>query len=232
MFGLKRFPGLLALLPLLLVIGAPVASAKCGDPPESKVDWSRCQKTMLILRDADLSNGRFQRTNLSATDLAEANLSGAFLEGANLMRARLRGADLTGADLTKVQGARSDFQEANLSGAILVKAELARANLTGADLTNANLSKAELERAGLAKATLQGANLRFADLARTDFHGANLSGADLKGAYTLLTRLQGTDLSQTLGLTQDQLEIACGDGDTRLPDGLRRPESWPCESDD
>ena len=232
MFGLRRFSGLLALLPLLLVLGAPVASAKCGDPPKSKVDWSRCQKSMLILRDADLSNGRFQRTNLSATDLAEANLSGAFLEGANLMRARLRGADLTGADLTKVQGARSDFREANLSGAILVKAEMSRADLSGADLTNANLSKSELERTILTNATLRGANLQFADLARTDFRGADLSGADLRGAYSLLTRLQGTDLSQTLGLTQDQLEIACGDEDTRLPEGLQRPESWPCGSGD
>jgi uncharacterized protein YjbI with pentapeptide repeats len=55
-----------------------------------------------------------------------------------------------------------------------------------------------------------------------------LSGADLTGAYTLLIRIEGTDLSGVMGLTQQQLDIACGDAETKLPEGLAHPADWPC----
>jgi hypothetical protein len=47
-----------------------------------------------------------------------------------------------------------------------------------------------------------------------------------------LTRLEGIDLSQATGLTHQQLDIACGDAGTKLPTGLERPGSWPCNEED
>jgi hypothetical protein len=41
-------------------------------------------------------------------------------------------------------------------------------------------------------------------------------------------RIEGVDLSGVADLTQSQLGIACGDDVTKLPDGLERPEEWPC----
>ena len=32
----------------------------------------------------------------------------------------------------------------------------------------------------------------------------------------------------TVVLTQDQIEIACGNGETKLPAGITAPASWPC----
>jgi hypothetical protein len=55
-----------------------------------------------------------------------------------------------------------------------------------------------------------------------------MAGADLTGAYTLLMQIKGTDLSRVTGLTQQQLDIACGDAETRLPARLARPPDWPC----
>ena len=219
------------LVSLMLVFGAPVAQAACKDRPSPGVDWTKCDKERKILRKQDLSGAVLKWTDFSGSDLSEATLIEAVLIGANFSRARLRRANLEHADLSKARGDRTDFEAANLAGAVLSKAELPRANLSRADLTDTDLSKAELGRADLTGANLRGANLRFANLARATFTRANLAGVDLKGAYTLLTRFQGADLSQTLGLIQDQLDLACGDADTKLPQGLKVPGSWPCAED-
>jgi len=48
-----------------------------------------------------------------------------------------------------------------------------------------------------------------------------MDGADLTGAGTSITSFLGTDLTKVKGLTQKQLNVACGDAATRLPPGLK-----------
>jgi hypothetical protein len=48
-----------------------------------------------------------------------------------------------------------------------------------------------------------------------------LDGADLTGAKTSITSFLGTDLRHVKGLTQAQLDVACGDVKTLLPTGLK-----------
>ena len=146
-----------------------------------------------------------------------------------LMRARLWDADLRGAQLVKTIASRADFSRANLEGADLTKSEMSRAVLEQANLRGADLKKAEFSRAHFAGADLTNASFNFANVARTEFNGAKLDGVDMAGAYTYLMRIEGTDLSATRGLTQDQLDIACGDDRTKLPAGLAVPPDWPCE---
>ncbi|MCA9465009.1 MAG: pentapeptide repeat-containing protein, partial [Nitrospira sp.] len=57
-----------------------------------------------------------------------------------------------------------------------------------------------------------------------DLRGTNLEGASLRHA-----RLQGVALRYTHGLTQEQLNAACLDVRTRLPEGLQLPP--PCENE-
>jgi uncharacterized protein YjbI with pentapeptide repeats len=57
---------------------------------------------------------------------------------------------------------------------------------------------------------------------------ANFANADLTGAVLQLTRIEGADLSKVKGLTASQLNEACGNEKTRLPQGLSPPASWPC----
>ena len=73
------------------------------------------------------------------------------------------------------------------------------------DLTGINLHGANLKGALLAKTNLSGAHLTSANLGL-----ANLNGADLRGA----------NLSGAKNLTQMQLDQACGDAHTNLPEGL------------
>jgi uncharacterized protein YjbI with pentapeptide repeats len=148
---------------------------------------------------------------LGAVDLAnvripEADLSSANLIGAILRSANLRSADLHGADLFS----------ANLIGAILRSANLSSADLHGADLSSAILRGADLRGAILSNANLSSANLRSADLRGADLFSANLISANLRGA----------DLRVGRGLTQTQLDEACGDVDTKPPEGLKPPK--PC----
>jgi hypothetical protein len=101
-------------------------------------------------------------------------------------------------------------------------ASLIDAHLEGAWLLAAHLERADLRDAHLDGADLRGADLDSADLREAFFIGANLEGADLTGAH-----LEGATLKSAVGLTDDQLLVAFGDGTTELPEGITRPNSWP-----
>ena len=201
------------------------------------------------LHQANLSKGRIGRANLQDTDLSradlqeasmvEANLQEADLGAANLQKTNLRGASLqkallVNANLTKAYLVGANLQGANLGGANFSTAYLAHANLKGADLTHANLREADLVGANLQGARLFRASLNGASLWGTDLRGANLQGAHLAGAafrgamfgpgsadpINHETDLRGADLTRAFGLTQKQLDQACGDEKTYLPKGL------------
>jgi Pentapeptide repeats (8 copies) len=102
-----------------------------------------------------------------------------------------------------------DLFRANLSGQWIVRED----HLGGADLRIANLTDVNLSGANLI-----GADLVGADLSRARLFGANLSRADLRAD---LTRADlSRDLTDAKNLTQEQLDQACGNADTKLPEGL------------
>ena len=90
------------------------------------------------------------------------------------------------------------------------------ANLKGADLKGAHLHRANLKGADLRGADLREANLKEANLQKALFAGANLQGANLEKA----------NLQEAIALTQEQLEHASGDENTKMPEGLKVPKSW------
>ena len=127
----------------------------------------------------------------------------------------------TRAELALVKGAplrRVDLRHADAYRAFLVKADL-----SGAKLQGANLSFAKLQGADLSFARLQGANLDSANL-----QGANLSPAILQGANLDSANLQGANLGSAQDLTREQLDEACGDDETTLPDYLGDYQMKPC----
>jgi hypothetical protein len=90
-----------------------------------------------------------------------------------------------------------------------------------ANLKSTNLLRAILFRADLVRADLSGADLMWADLSEADLSKAILAGATLSGA----------DLS-TASLTQEELEPATGDENTRLPPDLNPPAHWGAKTDE
>jgi uncharacterized protein YjbI with pentapeptide repeats len=112
-----------------------------------------------------------------------------------------------------------------------------RIDLGGAFLIGADLIGANLEGAVLMGAFLIRANLIATDLSGVNLHEADLRGADLRGAVLREAALDGADLRAAdlrgvLAFTQAQLDRACVDDTTQLPEGLTRPPpcprlSWP-----
>ncbi|OLC41253.1 MAG: hypothetical protein AUH74_06335 [Nitrospirae bacterium 13_1_40CM_4_62_6] len=97
-------------------------------------------------------------------------------------------------------------EEANLSGA-----HLEDAILRGTHLEKASLIGVFLERAFLGGAYLEGAVLTEANLEKAYLSGAHLETANLLGA----------DLTDTFGLTWEQIQTARRDNKTRFPGYLR-----------
>lgn len=98
----------------------------------------------------------------------------------------------------------------------LIRADSPGPQRRGADLMGADLRRKRLRGANLRGAYLIGADLREVDLTLADLIGADLRGADLRGA----------NLTDSLFLTQFQVNAARGDSTTRLPAGLERPAHW------
>jgi len=131
-------------------------------------------------------------------------------------------------EIPLVKGAKlkgANFQNANMIQAFLINADLRGAHLEGANLGGANLQKAVLVRAHLEKANLGGAHLEEANLLEAYLQEADLYGANLEKA-----NLGGAHLEGAKNLTQAQLNQACVDERTKLPEGLTRPK--PCSEED
>ncbi len=173
--------------------------------------------TVIGRRTRTFGNGEAQRLDFHNTNLQGANLGRAQLQGANLGRAQLQGADLGHAQL---QGA--NLGHAQLQGADLGHAQLQGANLGHAQCQGANLGHAQLQGAVLRDAQLQGANL-----GRAQLQGADLGHAQLQGANLWEAQLQSANLIAVQNLTQSQLNTACIDENTKLPEGLTKPAPCP-----
>ncbi|MFY4775674.1 pentapeptide repeat-containing protein [Metabacillus sp. RGM 3146] len=108
---------------------------------------------------------------------------------------------------------------------LLKTSELVRANISpkkkskqnrGSSLIGAKLKGADLKGTSLRGALLIAADLREADMRVCDMIGADLRDADLSGA----------DLTESIFLTQAQVNSAKGDRYTKLPRLLSTPEHW------
>ncbi|WP_018147010.1 pentapeptide repeat-containing protein [Henriciella marina] len=128
------------------------------------------------------------------------------------------GQSCPGCNLFQADLAYYDASNINVSGARLRQSDMQLGtfddwNLSGANLSVANLFGVRFNASNFSNANFENATLVGGYFGSSNFSGANLSGANLSGA----------DLHLARGLTQGQLDRACGDRATRLPDGLRVP---------
>ncbi len=202
--------------------GANFRQANLSEAWLSEADLSEAD-----LREADLRKAQFLGADLSGAKLLKVNLSDSFLNGADFSGADLTEAILNGSDLTAfpddnpvilVDAVLRDslLVEVDLQEAVLIGADIRGAALRGADLRHALISNADLRETDLARADLSYAELIEADLSEANFSGAILFGADLSGA----------DLSGALNLSWEQIDIAVGNTETKLPANLSMPNQW------
>jgi uncharacterized protein YjbI with pentapeptide repeats len=129
--------------------------------------------------------------------------SGGSCPGCNLFQANFSGASMTGRNYARARLRQSDLSLSTMNGA----------NFSGADLR-------DVEAYG---GVFSSASFAGADLTNASFVGAYLQGANFSGARLSGTNFSGAQLARARGLSQAQLNGACGDAATDLPAGLRIP---------
>ena len=133
--------------------------------------------------------------------------------------ARVRGgASCPGCNLFQGNFSGLEARGLNLSGARLRQADLSLSVMNRTRFSNADLR--DVEAYG---GVFSSSNFSGADLTNASFVGAYLEGAVFSGATLSGANLSGARLSRATGLTQRQLDRACGDGSTVLPGNLRIP---------
>ena len=158
------------------------------------------------LRDANLEKAHMHRADLAGADLTGASMVESLMRKTNLVEANLAGANLRGVNLRKSIATRARFNGANLTDANLSKVDFEHATLIGANLQGASLRKARLIFADLREANLDEAKVRDANLTSANLVGASLLGADFKDAVLNGTNVYPEQLSEALGLTDEQVE--------------------------
>jgi uncharacterized protein YjbI with pentapeptide repeats len=152
------------------------------------------------------------------------DLSHLALDGADLTFAKLKEANLC-----YLKATASNFGKADLRGTLLLTARAERSFFTEADARECDFFNSDLRYSFFVNVNLERANFGSTDLRHVVFSNskgklslrqANLTNARLDG-----TEFKGADLRATIGLTQEQINVASIDSNTKLPSGLHRQSS-------
>ncbi|MDI1280931.1 pentapeptide repeat-containing protein [Brevundimonas sp.] len=156
-------------------------------------------------------------TALAALTLM-ATAAPAFAQNAGQI-ARVRGgASCPGCNLFQASFGGLEARGLNLSGSRLRQADLSLAVMNRTRFTNTDMRDVDAYGAVFSSSNFSGANLTNASFVGAYLEGSNFSRATLEG-----TNFSGAQLARATGLTQSQLNRACGDSSTTLPSGLRIP---------
>ena len=90
-------------------------------------------------------------------------------------------------------------------------------------MNRTRFSNADLRDVEAYGGVFSGSSFAGANLTNASFVGAYLEGANFSRATLAGTNLSGAQLARATGLTQGQLNQACGDSSTVLPGSLRIP---------
>jgi uncharacterized protein YjbI with pentapeptide repeats len=239
-----------------IVHGAQLKRADLRHASAKRAFMAKSDLREANLRHATLVEAQLQGSDLRGAHLEHANLRRAYLQGARLgvlkdantrlliektqelLEKSVTALEkLTDSEIAQVRVTQESLEtESELmrleEDEELQPTDLHRANLIFADLSESDLRGVHFEDAVLIGAQLQraklvGAVLKQADLSRAKLHKADLRAAIFSGTILREAQLQSADLEYAIGLTQEQLDVACIDKDTRLPSQFKRPKPCP-----
>ena len=161
----------------LASLGAASAKPDCSADPAPGVDWTECDKKLIILSGSDFNGATLVGTDFTSTDLRDSNLLAANFEKATLVRASLAGSKADGAKFDRIEAYRTNFSGMSAQGATFASAEMQRSNFTGAKLVNVDFTKAELGRAEFADAEIIGSQVLARQPGPRRFHESQVRDA-------------------------------------------------------
>jgi uncharacterized protein YjbI with pentapeptide repeats len=116
---------------------------------------------------------------------------------------------------------QADFSNLEMKNRDFAGARLRQADFSAAVMNHTSFAGGDLRDVNAYGAVLSGASFAGANLTNASFVGAYLEGANFRGASLSGVNFSGAEMERAVGLTQRQLDEACGDGATTLPRGLR-----------
>lgn len=188
-------------------------------------DLSNRVMPRLSLQGSNFSGSNFSRSNLSGAKFHKSNLTGASFHKAYLMRVEggytnMHNSNLRDATLIEARLTNSDISNADLRRADLTKGVFSNSNFVFSDLTSSDAVGADFRSANFANATLNHGDFSDVDFTKSNFIKTKFGDAILTNANFMGANLSGANLLNVQGLTQVQLDSACGDDKTILPNGL------------
>lgn len=118
---------------------------------------------------------------------------------------------------------QAELSDKNLSGKSYAKARLRQADFSFAIANRTNFSRTDMRDVEAYGILATAANFAGANLTNASFVGSYLRGANFKGANLTGANFAGANMATARGLTQGQLNMACGDSSTMLPAGKTIP---------
>ena len=116
---------------------------------------------------------------------------------------------------------QADFSNQEMKGRNFAGARLRQADFSAAVMNHTTFAGGDLRDVNAYGAVLSAASFAGANLTNASFVGAYLQGANFSGANLAGVNFSGAEMERAVGLTQRQLDAACGDDATSLPRGLR-----------
>jgi uncharacterized protein YjbI with pentapeptide repeats len=139
----------------------------------------------------------------------------AFAQNAGQIEHSRGGASCPRCNLFQADFSNLELKDRNYAGARLRQADMSAAVMNHTTMAGADLRDVNAYGAVFTGVSFAGANLTNASFVGTYLQGANFRGANLSGV-----NFSGAEMDRAIGLTQGQLNAACGDASTTLPRGL------------
>jgi uncharacterized protein YjbI with pentapeptide repeats len=118
---------------------------------------------------------------------------------------------------------QADLSNKSLKGHNYAGARLRQADLSLSVFSHGNFAGGDLRDLNGYGALFGGANFTRANMTNSTFVGAFLEGASFRGATLSGVNFSGAEMDKAVGLSQGQLNGACGDLSTTLAKGLHLP---------
>jgi hypothetical protein len=213
------------------------------DIPDARVD---VQAALTVIGRRRPERIAHERRNGLALDLSGANLQRAAFSG-DFRHVSFREANLAGAALRGIRFVAEELQNvANLDGTTFTDCDLSRhtiwavRRIVGTQmfhcvLKNLSLQGVSLNDVHMTGCDLTGASFRDCRIHRSHLEVNNFFSADFSNSFVIdstlgyLTNaaLFGADLSRVSKPEFLNIADTFGDGTTKLPESIERPQSWP-----
>jgi uncharacterized protein YjbI with pentapeptide repeats len=181
----------------------------------------------VILSNAEMKNIHFEGGYIIDSDLSNANLNWAFLHGATIEKNIAYNTSFISVIMAGAKINREIFNQSTIDFLDLRFANLAgnkSMRFTGYDvkLSCSLIQLTEFYNSNFSEMDFSGANM-----SRAKFNDSSFKGADFSDAL-----LDNSDLSSARFLTAELIELAWGNSETKLPNGINRPinDRWALNS--